>query len=67
MPNNSFFALFKASHVISPLHLILTEQQQTTFTGRTHSFFSPFQALSQWKTQNGEGEPHCYENLIVMS
>ena len=46
MPNNSSFALFKASHVISPLHLILTEKQQTTFTGRIHSFFSLLQAIS---------------------
>ena len=40
MSNSSFFALFKASHVISPLHLILDEKQQTIYTGRIHPFFS---------------------------
>ena len=64
MPNSSLFALFIASHVISPLYLILTEKQQTTCTGRNHSFFSLFQALSRWKTQNGEGEPHKLLSLI---
>ena len=41
MSNSSFFALFEASHVISPLHLILDEKQQTIFAGRVHSFFQP--------------------------
>ena len=64
MPKSSLFALFIASHVISPLYLILTEKQKTTFTGRIHSFFNLFQVLSRWKTQNGEGEPHKLLSLI---
>ena len=50
MSNSSFFALFKASHVISPVHLILDEKQQTIFTGRIHSFFQPVLGSQSLKT-----------------